>query len=122
MKSQSKKEQFIFLRAENESYAEIAQKLGISKSTCQKWNDELEFAISEQKQENLERLYNAYFMTKESRIKKLGDSLEKIDNALEKADFSTLPADKLLDLKLKYTNALKEEFSEKKKSVFSFGL
>ena len=48
-------------------------------------------------------------MTKEARIKKLGDTLEGINTALDGADLSTIPPEKLLDFKLKYTEALKEE-------------
>lgn len=49
-------------------------------------------------------------MTKEARIKKLGDTLEKIEDAIAKADFSTVDPAKLLDFKLKYTEALKGEY------------
>ena len=49
-------------------------------------------------------------MTKEARIRRLGDTLEKINSALEQADFSTVDPAKLLDFKLKYTEALKGEY------------
>ena len=49
-------------------------------------------------------------MTKEARIRRLGDTLEKINAALEQADFSTVDPAKLLDFKLKYTEALKGEY------------
>ena len=48
-------------------------------------------------------------MTKKARIENLGNTLDKINEALEKADFTKLPASKLLDYKLKYTQALKDE-------------
>ena len=50
-------------------------------------------------------------MTKEARIKKLGDTLSNIDTALAKADLSEVPADKLLDYKLKYEEALRKEYT-----------
>lgn len=105
------KEKFILLRAENKSYSQISKALGISKDTCIKLNTELESRIAEIKQDNLQQLYNSYYMTKEARIKKLGSSLKKIDTAIENADFSSISTEKLLELKLKYNQALKEEFT-----------
>lgn len=110
-KELSKKNEFILLRAEGKSYSFITGKLSISKSTCIKWNKELEEKILEQKQDNLNALYNAYNLTKEARIERLGTTLKKIDSALEKVDYSTIAPEKLLDYKLKYTQALKEEYT-----------
>ena len=56
-------------------------------------------------------------MTKEARIKKLGDTLDKINKALEQADFSEVDPAKLLDFKLKYTEALKGEYVGQKKAI-----
>lgn len=109
-KDLDKKNEFIILRAEGKSYSFITGKLEISKTTCIKWNRELEEKILEQKQDNLNRLYSAYNITKEARIKKLGTTLNKIDKALASVDFSTIAPEKLLDFKLKYTQALKEEY------------
>jgi hypothetical protein len=99
------------LRAEGKSYSAIAEQLHISKSTCTAWERELKDNIAELKQEQLEELYNSYFMTKEARIRKLGDTLENINTALEGVDLSTVAPEKLLDYKLKYMEALKEEYT-----------
>lgn len=111
MKPQETKAEFIKLRAEGRSYSYIADKLHISKSTCTEWERELKTQIAELKQEQLNELYSSYYMTKEARIKKLGDTLETINTALAGADLSALSPDKLLDFKLKYTEALKEEYT-----------
>lgn len=50
-------------------------------------------------------------MTKEARIKKLGETLNKINNTLEAVDFNEIAPEKLLDFKLKYTEALKNEYA-----------
>ena len=110
-KDLSKKNDFILLRAEGRSYSFITQKLAISKTTCIKWNKELEEKILEQKQDNLNNLYKSYNLTKEARIERLGTTLKKIDSALEKVDYSTIAPEKLLDFKLKYTQALKQEYT-----------
>lgn len=50
-------------------------------------------------------------MTKEARIKKLGETLDRVNTALDRADLSQIPPEKLLDYKLKYTEALKGEYT-----------
>lgn len=111
MKPQETKTEFIRLRAEGRSYSYIADALHISKSTCSEWERELRDAIAELKQEQLNELYNSYAMTKEARIKKLGDTLDSINTALDGVDLSEIPPEKLLDFKLKYTEALKGEYT-----------
>ena len=111
MKSQETKAEFIRLRAEGKSYSYIAVTLHISKATCTSWERELKDAIAELKQEQLSELYSSYYMTKEARIKKLGDTLEQINTALDGVDLTAVAPEKLLDFKLKYTEALKEEYT-----------
>jgi hypothetical protein len=110
MKPLELKNEFIRLRAEGKSYSFICEQLHISKSTCTKWEKSLASQIDELKRAELAELCESYGMTKEARIKKLGDTLEKINAALEQADFSTVDPAKLLDFKLKYTEALKGEY------------
>ena len=110
MKPAELKKEYIRLRAEGKSYSVICEQLHISKSTCTKWEKELAEQIDELKRAELAELCESYGMTKEARIKKLGDTLGTIDGALASADFSQMPPDKLLDFKLKYTQALKEEY------------
>lgn len=111
MKPTEQKSEFVRLRAEGKSYATIADALHISKSTCSAWGKEFEYEITERKQEQLEDLYSAYYVTKESRIKALGETLERINAALGEADLRDISPEKLLDLKLKYAAALKEEYT-----------
>lgn len=110
MKPQEQKAEFIRMRAAGLSYAKIAAELHIAKDTCGKWERELKEQIAELKQEQLNELYNSYYMTKEARIQKLGDTLENINAALDEADLASVPPEKLLDFKLKYTEALKGEY------------
>ena len=101
MKPQELKQEYIRLRAEGKSYSFIADELHISKSTCTQWEVQLSEEIAKLKKEKLK---------KEARIKQLGDTLEKVNNALENIDFTNVAPEKLLDYKLKYTEALQKEY------------
>lgn len=111
MKPYDIKQEYIRLRAEGKSYSYIADKLHISKSTCSKWETQLEADIAQLKREELNSLYDAYGMKKKDRIRKLGDALEKIDTALDSVDLTEVAPEKLLDFKLKYTEALQREYT-----------
>ena len=104
------KQEFIKLRAEGLSYEKIQKELGISKSTCSKWEQQLADQIAEYKAEQLKELYNEYGMLKEARIKRLGDTVNKLKTAIDNLDLSEVAPEKLLDLYLKYTDALKSEY------------
>ena len=112
MKDTEKKLEYIRLRASGKSYSFIAKELGVSKSTCSKWETELKTDIEALRQESLQELYTSYNMTREARITKLGKALESIDKALSQKDLAELPADKLLEFKLKYERELKTEYTE----------
>ena len=110
MKPQEEKAEFIKLRAEGKSYSFIANALHISKSTCTSWERELKDQIAQLKREHLNELYDSYYMTREARIMKLGDTLVNINTVLDKTDLSAVSPEKLLDFKLKFTEALKAEY------------
>jgi len=110
VKPNDQKNEFIRLRAEGKSYTAIGKELSISKATCTAWERELKAEIAEKKKEQLEEMYQAYYMTREARITKLGQALESIEDALSKADLTQVSPEKLLDYKLKYMEALKQEF------------
>lgn len=111
MKPSELKQEYIRLRAEGKSYSYIADKLHISKSTCSKWETQLEADIAQLKREELNSLYDAYSMKKEARIKKLGDTLDRVEDALDAVDLKEVAPEKLLDFKLKYTEALQKEYT-----------
>ena len=117
MKPIELKQEYIRLRAEGKSYSYIADQLHISKSTCTKWERDLAAEIDELKRAELAELYESYSITKKASKKRLGDTLEKINTALEQADFSEVDPAKLLDFKLKYTEALKGEYVGQKKAI-----
>lgn len=111
MKPQEMKLDFIRLRAEGNSYDKIAEALHISKATCTAWERDLKAEITKLQQDGLNELYIAYGMAKEARIRRIGNTLQRIDTALEEADLTTIAPERLLDYKLKYSQALREEYT-----------
>lgn len=110
MKSAETKSEFIRLRAEGLSYQKIHDRLGIAKDTCRNWEQEYKDHIAELKADQLKSLYKEYGMTREARITKLGNTLNRLETTLSNVDLSELPPEKLLDFYLKYTDALKAEY------------
>ena len=82
MKPTELKQEYIRLRGEGRSYNFIAKQLHISKSTCTKWEKDLSSKIDDLKRAKLDELYESYSITKQARIRKLGDTLNKINQSL----------------------------------------
>ena len=83
MKSQEQKTNFIRLRAEGRSLRAIEAEIGVSKSTLSEWEKELRAEVERLRGENLEELYSSYGMAKEARIRRIGETLRRIDSALD---------------------------------------
>lgn len=111
---QELKDQFISLRAKGLSYAKIARKIKVSKSTLANWSTELEGEIASLRAMELEALYEKYYMAKEGRIRLLGDQLKEIQAELKTRRLDQVSTDKLLELELKIFQALKEEYVEQR--------
>ena len=109
------KEEFVQLRAKGWSYTRIARRLKVSKSTLSNWRGELEEEIASLKAMELEALQERYYLAKEGRIKLLGEQIKAIQKELKDRGAQALadvPTDKLLEIQLKYYQALLEEHIE----------
>ena len=102
-------ERFIELRANNVSFAKIAKKLGVSKTTLIKWAKDRQYDIINQRSYNIEALQEQYRVGKQHRIKMLADRLEKLLEEAEKRDLGDLPTIKLFELIDRTTQALASE-------------
>lgn len=109
MQSTEKKIQFVELRAAGQSYRNIAAALNISKDTAMRWNRELAEEIKQFQRDQLAELVNAYEMDKAARVKRLGETIKKMDEAAAKIDFRQIDSVKLLQLRLTYMNAFQSE-------------
>jgi transposase-like protein len=106
------KKRFIELRAQGYSFDKIAKELGKAKQTLIDWSKELQEEIANQKALELEALQEEFFLLKESRLRTLGQLLDKVRAEVMSRDLSDVATDKLLDLYLKYSNQVKEEIVE----------
>jgi 3-phosphoglycerate kinase len=109
MKDTEIKTRFVILRGAGNSLRKCAKELGISHGTAETWEKRLQFEIKEARRYEFQQLFEAYNVMKQARIRVLGETLRKVQEAMEAVDFSQLPPDKLLDLQLKYISALKAE-------------
>jgi transposase len=105
MKSTEKKEAFVQMRAEGMSYHDIAKTLAVCKQTLIDWNKDLCENIQNLKAIRLDALYEQYALTKEARIKVLGEVLERIKSEISKRDLSDVSTERLFDLFLKMHDA-----------------
>ena len=117
-------ERFIELRAAGYSFDKIAAELGLCKTTLLKMSRKLAGDIERLKYINFEALAEKYKMLKTARLEALGCLLEKVDSALEAADFSKLSPERLVLLKLKLSENMRAELAEplsiEKSAVNSF--
>ncbi len=103
---------FVELRAKGWSLRRIAAEIGVSTTTCSTWQHELEAEIASLKAIELEALQEQFYLSKESRIRLLGEQLGQLKQELATRDLSEVSTDKLLELMLRWLDALKEEYVE----------
>lgn len=104
-----KKNGIITLRAKGYSYASIASKIGVSKQTavdvCEQYREEVAalHALA------LDELYSKEKITSEERIKAHSELLRRIRKEIASRELTDISTDKLIELFIKETSALREE-------------
>ncbi|MCB9026112.1 MAG: hypothetical protein H6625_07340 [Bdellovibrionaceae bacterium] len=98
MHTDDKKEQFVVLRAEGFSFDKIAAQLKVSKPTLIEWSRQLARDIRNLKATKVDALREQFLVTKEEKLKRLRSTLAKINDEIDKRDFSDVPTVKLLEL------------------------
>jgi len=114
MKPTEIKTKFVDLRAKGWSFDKIASELKVAKKTLLNWNQELKKEIEELKAIELKSLREQYYINQYQSIKTIGETLERINQEINQMDFSQIPPEKLLELKLKYMRELKKERGDSK--------
>jgi transposase len=104
------KERFVELRAEGLSYADIASKLNVSKTSLIAWGKALQKEIANARTLRLDALFEKYAVAKAKRIEILGKRLDAILAELDRRDLTTVKTEALLALALKYGENLRSEY------------
>ena len=110
MKNANDKERFIELRAENRSYADIADILKVSKPTLIAWGKELHRDIGNARTLRMDELFEKYAVAKAKRIETFGERLNAMLAELDKRNLENVPTSILLGLALKYGESLRNEY------------
>jgi hypothetical protein len=77
--------------------------------------------ISNRKAMEWEALQEKHFVSKAKRVELYGEELSRLNEEAAKRDYSELPLEKLLELKIKFADRLKQEETEirlKQKGTF----
>ena len=112
MRSVDDKMKFVELRASGMSYRKIAEETGISRETLRKWNNELQDEIEAEKGERILELKAAFSADHKSKLERLARILQRRDAAIDSADFSQMPPDKLLTCRAIYAANLEKALPE----------
>ena len=112
MKTTETELKIIEMRANNISFDKIAKKLHISKKTAIEKTKSLADDINNLRQSKLDELQKKHQLLKEHRLKKFGKMLNKLNNEIEKRDFTDLPTDKLFEIYLKVNTQYLDEFGK----------
>jgi len=106
---QEKKDKFIELRAQGLSFDAISKQLNISKPTLIKLERELSDEVQWCKFIHIESLAEKYKMLRAARLERLLSVLERVNAAVESADYEKLSPDKRVELQHKLEDrAIKE--------------
>ena len=110
MKNANDKENFIALRAEGRSFADIADILKTSKPTLINWSKELSRDIKNARTLRMDELFEKYAVAKTKRIETFGERLNAMLAELDKRNLENVPTSILLGLALKYGESLRNEY------------
>lgn len=100
------KEQFIELRAQGVSFAAIAERLDVAKSTLISWSKDNKYEIGNLRQIHAEALREKYRMSAERRLALFAKQLDAVEGELAKRDMATIPTERLFDIMVKLTREL----------------
>lgn len=100
MAEQALKEQFIELRGSGMSFASIAEKLHISKTTLVKWSKDFEVDIMNLRQIHVEALRERFRVNAERRVSLFAKQLDAVEAELatRTSQYNTFSTEKLFDL------------------------
>jgi len=103
------KQQFVELRANNESYEKIAKKLKVSKTTLIAWAKDSELDIENLRAITYEALQEQYKVGQQHRLEMWSEQLEAVRTELKTRGLGDIPTAKLIELLDTLSEKLKSE-------------
>ena len=95
VKDQETVQQFIELRSQGISFARIAKKLGVAKSTLILWSHEHQHLIKNLRAIEWEDFVDQILASKQERMKSLSDQLRRLEAELASRDLASIPTPRL---------------------------
>ena len=83
------------------SFALIAERIGVAKSTLITWSEEMMYEIANLRQIYAEALREKYRMGAERRVELFAKQLDAVEGELAKRDMAAVPTERLFDMLLK---------------------
>ncbi|HKR82431.1 MAG TPA: hypothetical protein VJR27_05555 [Candidatus Saccharimonadales bacterium] len=102
-------QQFIELRANNESYASIVKKLGVSKTTLVNWAKDCQLEIQNRRAITQEALNEQYKAGQQHRLQMWSEQLEAVRAELKERGLKDVPTVKLIEMLDTLSGKLKGE-------------
>jgi len=109
MKDQQVRDKFIELRAQGWSFDRISQEIGVSKPVLISWVRQYKIEINNLKALGLDALCEKFALSRQKRLELLGKLLERVKKEALDRDLSTIPTNKVIELVVKLSDAVKEE-------------
>lgn len=106
-------EYIVLLRAAGETLEAIGNRMGVSKVTVMNTLKNYPEEVRRLQLAEMEELIHLHRLTLRQRAEAYARDISRIDTELEKRDFSKVPTEKLLDLKMKLTHAFVDDIIEK---------
>lgn len=109
MKKIELKDQFVEMRAAGVSFADIAEKLGVSKQTLISWSKELSREIHNARTMRMDALFEKCRVAKSARIEHFGAQLGAIFEQLQQRDLSEVSTAELMKQAVRVGQFLRDE-------------
>ncbi|HEY5536820.1 MAG TPA: hypothetical protein VIL99_18035 [Ignavibacteria bacterium] len=106
MHTETRKNEFLSLRAQGLSFDKISEKLKINKKTLIRWNKERLNEINSLKESAFESMMESLQVSTKNRVKLLADELNKINASLDGLSYRSYNVLDMLKFKIKFISEL----------------
>jgi hypothetical protein len=109
VKDQETQQRFIIMRSQGMTFARIAEELNISRGTLVNWSRKFIHEIQNLRVIELEALQEQLIATREKRVRHLGGFLSRVEEEINKRNFSEVSTCRLFGLAESLRHQIKNE-------------